>query len=634
MRDYYLHAAGYPTRFAVVDVGLRCFSECEFCYNVWLNDSEDKFDGMKKIKFRTKEHIFKLLDSIKESGHCGTDFTGGEPTVHPDIVDIIRHATGIGLATRIITLSQYLLRPMRKSSRNLLDDLLAAGLTNFLLSVHAVDEELFKNITGGSWEKVQAVMRALDEKDFHYCSNTTVYEKNYKQLPAIAKEIIKHNIYVHNFICYNAYYSWGKEGRAGPVQARYKDIYPYMREAVEILDSAGVGVNIRYAPQCSMAGLEKHLVGVSTVRLDPQEWGNMIEHMPKGDDYGDPVRQGMRIPMDAKQPAPGARLYPARGEIGGREIVAVRGTPDSIAKVFPKTPCGDCKAIPTCDGIDGRYAERNGVDEFAAYGYSRGPLLDGQRVGYRAPFFVKLKSEAKMKEVVRRSIKPEPLKDNPLVVVIVTYHEPHIKFLQKALDSVLSQTYRNLQVFDVFDDGSFGQPALTRNAGIGRAYAADLIVCLDADDWIEPTFVEECVSALRQHPEASIAFTETQCFGTSDEIWRPRFDYGQLLQANQFSYCSMYKREVWEAVGGYAANVKGCEDWDFWVKAAGFGYSAVGVDKPLFHYRRNAEGLFEQEVVPNFDEKFRRVILNNRELYPPAMVQQAEAGLRVERQVS
>ena len=596
MREYYLHAPGYLTRGAVIDVGLFCTSACRFCYYLHLGGEDDPTYGMRHAKFRSKDHLFAMARSIAEQKFTHLDITGGEPTLHPNIVDIVRECTNLKLATRVITLGQHLQKKFRRSEKTLLDELLGAGVTNFLFSTHAVEEELFKSITDESWEKLRSSMRILDERGFDYCSNTTVFEKNYKHLPEIAKEITKHNIYLHNWILHNAYYFWGEKNRAEGVQARYKDVYPYLREATEILDAAGVGVNIRYTPMCSVSGMEKHVVGIVGVRHDPYEWGNMIEHMPKGDDYGDPVAQGKRIPMDARQPAPGAQLYPARGKVGGHEITAVRGSPDSVAKVFTRIPCGECKAAATCDGIDARYIERNGVDEFAAYGYSRGALLDGQRIGYRAPFFVKLKPEAKMKDVVRKSIKPEPIKENPLVVVIVTWHEPHSKFLQRALDFCLAQTYKYLQVFDIYDDGSFGQPAVTRNAGIGK-YAADLILCLDADDWIEPTMVEECVNALKAHSEASIVFTDTQCFGTSDERWRPKFNYGHLIHGNQFSYCSMYKREVWEAVGGYATNVKGAEDWDFWVRAAGLGYVAVGVDKPLFHYRRNTEGLFEQEVV-------------------------------------
>lgn len=456
MPDYYLHAAGYPSRWGVVDVGLKCMHSCKFCYYSFLDGSDGRFEGMRKASFRSTGDLKLLVKSLKENGFLGFDVTGGEPTLHPGIVEIIAYATELGLASRIITLGQYLTRPMRKSGRAMLIDLLEAGVTNFLFSMHSVDEETFKKITGESFAKQKAAMELLDQRGFDYCANTTVFEENYKQLPSIAKEITKHNIYLHNFILMNAYYRWSDAGRAAPVQARYADVYPYLREAVGILERAGVGVNIRYAPMCSVGGLEKHVVGVVGVRHDPYEWANAIEHsVPDGKGashtpVADPVAMGRRIPMEATRPAPGAEMGAARGAIGGHEAIAVRG---GGSKVFTRKPCGDCKTIQTCDGIDPRYVERNGVGEFNAYGYSRGSLLDGERLRYKAPFFVKLKQYAPMKKVVANAVKPEiALKEYPRVtIVIASYNQS--AYLRKAIDSALAQTWKNTRVH-VVDDGS------------------------------------------------------------------------------------------------------------------------------------------------------------------------------------
>ncbi|MDE2020691.1 MAG: glycosyltransferase family 2 protein, partial [Patescibacteria group bacterium] len=517
-------------------------------------------------------------------------------------------------------------------------------------------EEKMMELTGGSWIKQRMAFEALDRKGFDYCGNTVVVEENYKDLPKIAAEVIQHRIYLHNFILHNAYYAWS-DGRARGTQARYIDVYPYLREAVEILDAAGVGVNIRYAPLCSMAGLEKHVVGIVGVRFDPYEWGNAIEHMPGIDGgYGDPVMQGKRLPSIGGQPSPGAELLPARGKIGDMDIFNVRGI--GAAKVFPRDPCGACKSITVCDGVDGNYLNRNGSKEFVPYAIERGENLDTARINYLAPFFVKLKPDASMKDVVKASILPEKVKAQPSVAIIIPSYNQEM-FIMRAIDSALAQTYKNVQVIvcddastdrsrsiiesyktgigAIYNDTNSGQPAYMRNAGIFSAglSMADLILCLDADDWIEPTMVEECVKAFEENPDAGIVYTGTQCFGLDEVYWPAgKFEYGMLIHGNQFSYCSMFKREIWEKVNGFKTNVRGAEDWSFWIEAAGLGYKAVGIDKPLFHYRRNKEGLFETDVVPHFDDKFRQIILNNPELYPAAMSEDARAGVAIRRQVS
>jgi cyclic pyranopterin phosphate synthase len=56
--------------------------------------------------------------------------TGGEPTAHPRLADIVRGITGIGLTTKITTIG---------CSRDKLQALFDSGLTSFNFSLHALD---------------------------------------------------------------------------------------------------------------------------------------------------------------------------------------------------------------------------------------------------------------------------------------------------------------------------------------------------------------------------------------------------------------------------------------------------------------------------------------------------------------
>lgn len=95
------------------------------------------------------------------------------------------------------------------------------------------------------------------------------------------------------------------------------------------------------------------------------------------------------------------------------------------------------------------------------------------------------------------------------------------KYLSKCVDSVLSQTYKNLEVFLV-DDGSpdncgkicdeyakkdervkvihkqNGGVSSARNAGL-EVCTGDYITFVDSDDWIEPTYVEELYNAIKKY---------------------------------------------------------------------------------------------------------------------------------------
>lgn len=378
MDGVYQHVPGKLSRWGVVDVGLKCMHSCVFCYNSFLNGEEDQFVGMRHAQFLPREHVLGLVDALAANGFLGFDVTGGEPPLHPDIVEMVRRAERLGLAVRIITLGQYLMRQMKSapSHERLIDGLLEAGIADFLLSVHAVDEARFGKITGGSWAKLRAAMEHLDAIGFDYCTNTTVFADNFRDLPAIAREITQHRVYVANLIVMNAYYAWSRpSGAAEKVQGYYGEIHPYLIDARDILEDAGIAVNIRYAPLCTVRGAERNLVGITGVRHDPHEWMNAIDHMrPQPASV-----MGRRLPLGDYDA--GAPLEAASAALEG--VRAVRGS-----KVFPEK-CRDCQAIAVCDGLDRRYFDARGDAELSPYGEFRGDLLDRERLEYLPAFVVK-----------------------------------------------------------------------------------------------------------------------------------------------------------------------------------------------------------------------------------------------------
>lgn len=660
---YYCHPAGYPSRFGVIDVGLKCVHECGFCFYLYMDGSDNPTSGMRHATFHSKEHVLGLVDGLADENFAGFDVTGGEPALHPNIVDIVSRATERGLASRIITLGQFLGRPMHKLNGNLIDELLAAGLTDFRLSVHECEEEQFKALTGGSWAKQKANMDYLDAKGFQYMTNSTVNQKNYKRLPLIAKEIASHNVYNATLLFMMAHYSWSQNGHAQEIQSRYVEAAKYAREFVAILEDCKIPVITRYAPLCTIAGLERTHSGAVGVRYDPHEWMNSMDHKMLPENVTPEITRAMtrRIPLQAGQPSDGLALVQGAGKVGQYDIIGGRGNPNAIQKVFPKE-CTGCSAMAVCDGIEPQYLERFSGSEFVPYiGDDRGNVLDRERVAYLPSYFVKLKPDADMKKVIGRAFEPEPISANPKVSVIVTCYN-YGKYLAECLDSVADQTYDNVEVI-IVDDGSTddtgiiaadyvlkrstpekpwryirtensGQPAYPRNHGVSESNG-ELILCLDADDMLMPTMIEECVQALRMHPEASIVYTGVTCFGDSNQQWAaPPFDAGRLILQNYITCASVYRKEMWEAVGGYKTNHRGVEDYALWVEASGLGYRGINIPRQLWRYRVHKDGIFASDVTPNFEAKFRTIVLNNPHLYPPQMVTLAKEGKDVTRMVA
>jgi len=237
-------------------------------------------------------------------------------------------------------------------------------------------------------------------------------------------------------------------------------------------------------------------------------------------------------------------------------------------------------------------------------------------------------------EVPLHFVKGSPLPSGPAVsVVIPCYKQAH--YLSEAVQSVLDQTFTDWELI-IVNDGSPDNTAevarelaarhsdkmivvLTqpnsglsgaRNAGM-RAARGRYLLPLDADDKLMPEFLHETVAVLDRHLEISVAYTDLQCFEGSNEVI-PKGEFGRnLMLENRISYCSLLRRKVWEAVGGYNPNMSaGYEDWDFWVGAVERDFRGLHIPKSLFLYRVRAQSMIST-AVQRHRELISRIVLNH-----------------------
>ena len=246
-------------------------------------------------------------------------------------------------------------------------------------------------------------------------------------------------------------------------------------------------------------------------------------------------------------------------------------------------------------------------------------------------------------------------KSPKISIVIPCYNQSH--YLMDAVESILCQTSRDFEVI-IVNDGStdstqdLAQTILqdnpnfqiqlisqensglsaARNTGISMA-RGKYILPLDADDAIAPTMLEECSEILDKYPSISIVYTTRKDFGDVEQIvYAGKFELEYIKYFNQISYCSMYRKQVWQDVAGYRINMKVSEDWDFWVAAASRAYIGHYIQKPLFYYRRRSNGLF-QEVIKSYEKIFAQIIINNQEVYKQEEINDAKEVLLNENHV-
>ncbi len=194
-------------------------------------------------------------------------------------------------------------------------------------------------------------------------------------------------------------------------------------------------------------------------------------------------------------------------------------------------------------------------------------------------------------------------------IVIPCYRQA--QYLTDALDSVLAQGFEDWECL-VVDDGSpddtaqvvtrfikdhgesrirlitksNGGLASARNAGAAESRGR-YILPLDADDKLHPDYLTETVAVLDRDPETDIVYVDEQNFGLAGHVHvKTQVSLEALKQHNVHDYCSLYRRKVWEQIGGYSpAMYLGGEDWQFWLAASAHGFRSHHLRKPLFLYR-------------------------------------------------
>ncbi len=209
-------------------------------------------------------------------------------------------------------------------------------------------------------------------------------------------------------------------------------------------------------------------------------------------------------------------------------------------------------------------------------------------------------------------------------VIIPLYNKA--PYVAKAIKSVLSQSFSDYELI-IVDDGSTDDSAAIAEQCIANQYNCRLIgqdnagvsmarnngvadsqgkyLCfLDADDWWEPTFLEEMSGLIDEFPETGIYGTNYTIVNETRHKTRvasvgvdPGFEKGYI------NYCQVYARtmymplwtgavcvprKVFDEMQGFPKGIKLGEDFLLWIRIA-LKYKVVFLNKPLAYYNQDVE---------------------------------------------
>ena len=206
-------------------------------------------------------------------------------------------------------------------------------------------------------------------------------------------------------------------------------------------------------------------------------------------------------------------------------------------------------------------------------------------------------------------------------VIIPLYNKA--PYVRKTVESVLGQTFGDYELIIVdngSNDGSHEIVAaftdhrikivrLEENVGVSNARnkgvslaSAPQITFLDADDWWEPTFLEEMAGLIDRHPDAGIYGTGYYIVKNGKKRLAP-IGVDEGFEEGEINYCAVYAktlcmpltsisvampRAVFDETGGFKPHLKLGEDFDLWVRIA-LKHRTVFLNKSLSNYNQDVD---------------------------------------------
>lgn len=241
---------------------------------------------------------------------------------------------------------------------------------------------------------------------------------------------------------------------------------------------------------------------------------------------------------------------------------------------------------------------------------------------------------------------------SPLVSILMPVYNT-APYLKEAMDSILSQTFKDFElivlndcspdnadeILDTYNDTRIVRYKGERNMGLSNVLNAGMdmargkyIARMDSDDISLPNRLEVQVKYMEEHPDIDLCSCGMKMFGAKDDVWVRDSDpekvkvtalfFSPILHAS-----SIWKKESFDKYGlRFRQEMVPAEDYDMWCRALSKGLKLVNLPNVLYRYRihpsqattqteksrlkcREIQQEYMKDVLPTLSKK-------NREAFP------------------
>lgn len=247
-----------------------------------------------------------------------------------------------------------------------------------------------------------------------------------------------------------------------------------------------------------------------------------------------------------------------------------------------------------------------------------------------------------------------------LVSVIVPIYKVE-KYLARCVESIIRQSYKNLEIILVDDGSPDGCPAIcdayaekdsriivvhkvngglsdARNAGM-RIATGEILSFVDSDDWIEETMIEDTVRTLEDTGSDIVLFGSNVTDGksirtdfTSDEltVMEPEEALELIVNNSQVSshaWDKIYKKEVWDGLEFPVGKLY--EDVFVMHEVFKNAKSIAFLDRPYYYYYQRAGSIISDRTLQSYRDLVEGTLKRLHDLsgYPDTITDWVKYGI-------
>lgn len=223
-----------------IKITFQCNNHCLFCVQ-----------GRKRevCADKTTAEILNILNASRQEND-EVVFTGGEPTMRPDLLRLIRHACKLKYRIFIQTNGRMF------SYKDFCADVILAGAHYFTIAVHGHNAETHDKligVEGGFKQVIQSIGNLKSFKTVVF-TNTVITQSNFHHLPKIAKMLVELGVKEYRF-SYPHILGSAFENHKTTIPLK-KDIMPFVKEGLKIGKKYKIKATTEAIPACFLDEFE------------------------------------------------------------------------------------------------------------------------------------------------------------------------------------------------------------------------------------------------------------------------------------------------------------------------------------------------------------------------------------------